>query len=247
MRPRILAIALVSFVIIIIATVALSFSDRTGSDTRGWTVFRQLDNRDEITTTVVQIDPGSAKDRSVCEAAVKTLCSMRMHGNICIVGFFLPGDDTPSTGPLPKWGDYKPLAIWWANEATGMQRFTFWDCFRAGIEGSPPSALCGAGVKEAYNVALALGARVGIGEFCNWPSRVDIPATLATIVSETAKYGRSAQMKAAYEKMFESGRNTGHSEKAYDCSAFHAKLDAMVDDAVSSWRASIARGSAERR
>jgi hypothetical protein len=160
---------------------------------------------------------------------------------------FFPGDDTPSIGSLPRWGDYKALAVWWGNEASGMKKFTFWDCSRAGEEGSPSSALCGVGVKEAYNAAIALGSRQGIGEFCNWPLRADIPAELSAILSDMGKYGRSDQMKAGYEKMLESGRNTGRSEKGYDCKAFHTKLDTMVDEAVANWRASIAQASAERR
>jgi hypothetical protein len=208
-------------------------------DTRGWSIVRQLANDDDLTATVVQIQPEFAKKRSVYDAAVTTLCSNRQHGNICIIGFFLPGDESPITGRLVKWGDFKTLAVWWGNDFTRSKEYTFWDCARASVESSPPSALCGVGVKEAYDVALSLGLRQGTGEFCNWPARGDIPSALSTVLSEMGKYGREDQLKSAYTKMVESGRNTGRAERGYDCNAYHAKIDAMVDEAVSKWRAAV--------
>jgi hypothetical protein len=213
----------------------------TSPDRRGWTILRQLANDDDLTTTVVQIQPEFAKDRSVYDSAVTTLCFLRKHGNICIIGFFLPGEDTPTTGRLVKWGDFKTLAVWWGNEATTSKEYTGWDCARAGVEGAPPSALCGVGVKEAYDVASYLGLRQGIGEFCNWPFRADIPPTLSTVLSEMARYGRKNDLKSEYAKMVEIGRNTGRTERGYNCSAYHAKIDIMVDQAVSSWRIAIRR------
>jgi hypothetical protein len=213
--------------------------NEVNTETRGWTIVRQLANDDDLTTTVVQIQPEFSKDRSVYDAAVAALCSIRKHGNICIVGFFLPGDESPTAGRLVKWGDFKTLAVWWGNDFTKSKDYTGWDCARAGIESSPPLALCGLGVKEAYNVALRLGLRQGIGEFCNWPLRRDIPATLSTLLSEMAKYGREDLLKSAYAKTVEEGRNIGQKNTGYDCSAYHAKIDAMVDEAVSSWRAAM--------
>jgi hypothetical protein len=221
------------------ALLVLSGCDDPEADTRGWTIVRQLANDDQLTTTVVQIAHEFVKQRSVYDAAVKTICSTRAHGNICIIGFFLPGDNTPTAGRLVKWGDYKPLAVWWGNDATGSKEFTGWDCVRAGVEGSPPSALCGIGVKEAYDVALDLGLRQGIGEFCHWPVRGDISTTLSAVLSDMAKYGRSEQMKSAYSKTLETGRDIGRTEKGYDCNAYHAKVDTMVDAAVSMWRAAV--------
>lgn len=239
MRPRTSAIAFSIFAAVVGIGFLTWLGFRTAADTRGWIVLRQLDNRDAVTTTVVEIKPEFVKVRSIYDAAVKTLCSSRAHGNICIIGFFLPGDETPTTGSMPRWGDFKPLAVWWGNDASGMREFTLWDCSRAGAEGSPPSALCGAGVKQSYGLALALGQRQGIGEFCNWPPRDDIPGFLTAVLSSMAKYGRADEMRSAYEKTVEGGRNTGSVEHKYDCNTFRGKLDAMVDDAVSAWRAAV--------
>jgi hypothetical protein len=225
--------------IIGISGAGLWLSSETSEDnTRDWTIIRQLDNRDVVTTTVVEIKPELVQERSVYDAAVKTLCSSRAHGNICIIGFFLPGDETPTTGGLVRWGDFKPLAVWWGNDATGSKEFTVWDCSRAGVQGSPSQALCGVGVKEADIAALALGSRQGIGEFCNWPPRSDIPATLSVLLSDMEKDGRSDLIKAAYTKMVESGRSIGRNEH-YDCNAMRTKIDAMLDYAVVKYRAAI--------
>ena len=250
MEPRTITITVVLLVVITSIGVGLSWfinRNRGKLDTRGWTIVRQLANDDDLTTTVVEISPESVKDRSVYDAAVTTLCSLRKHGNICIIGFFLPGDNSPTTGRLVKWGDFKTLAVWWGNDFTSSKEYTVWDCTRAGVEGSPPSTLCGVGVKEAYDVALRLGLRQGTGEFCHWPLRGDIPATLSTLLSDMAKYGREEQLKSAYAKMVESGRNVGRTERGYDCSAYHAKVDALVDEAVSNWRAAMSHGRNAKR
>ena len=48
------------------------------------------------------------------------------------------------------WTDYPILAMWWQNRNSGLLHYTYWDCDRAGTEGAPLDALCGAGVREAY-------------------------------------------------------------------------------------------------
>lgn len=135
-----------------------------------------------------------------------------------------------------KWGDFKTLAVWWGNDFTGSKEYTVWDCARAGVEGSPPSAMCGVGVKEAYKLASSLGLRQGIGEFCNWPLRREIQTILSVVLSEMARDGHEEELKSLYARAVEDGRK---SKRGYDCVAYHAKLDTMVDEALSSWRAAI--------
>jgi hypothetical protein len=216
-----------------IAAGAAWFFDKThGGDTLGWTIIR------------LEIGPEFVKDRSVYDAAVNAICSDRARGNICVIGFFLPGDKIPTDLAFPViWKDFKPLAVWWGNDATRSKEFTHWDCSRAGVEGSPPSALCGIAAKEAIRLASSLGQRKRIGEFCNWPPRNDIATILSELLDEMAKYGRSAQLKTAYNKMLESGRNIGITERSYDCKEMRPKIDAMMDESVSNWRNALRHAS----
>jgi hypothetical protein len=231
------AIAVALFVAVTSIAVGLWFSwNEANPDTRGWSVDREFFNDDYNTILIVRIDPKFAQKRSVYETAVTTLCTVRKHGNNCIVGFFLPGDDIPPRDLMPKWGAFKPLAMWWSFR----REFMIWDCDRAGVEGSPPSALCGAAVKEAYAVALSLGIRQGVGEFCNWPSREDIPPTLSSVLEDMARFGRSDFIRSGYAEAAQIGRNHPK-ENGHDCSDSQAKLDNRVDEAVAAWRVAIGR------
>ena len=86
------------------------------------------------------------QDRSTYDAVVNQLCRDRP---ICVVAFFLSGEQMPLGGDSAKFtaqggfAAYRPLAVWWSNRNTGVAGFTKWDCIRAGRAGAPPDALCG--------------------------------------------------------------------------------------------------------
>ncbi len=141
-----------------------------------WKVIGEI--TDGFRTQFVQVEAGAAKDREVYDQAIASICRNRKP---CAVAFFLPGDRVPATQTSKDfygaggWERYPVLAMWMTDD------FTRWDCVRAGVEGSPPSALCGAGVSEAYSAVLALGGRAGMAKACGWPPNDDADVALAYI------------------------------------------------------------------
>ena len=129
----------------------------------------------------VEMDPKFAKNRGDYDSAVAALCD----GQTMNVGFFLPGDRVPQSSITRDffgaggWSNYSPIAL--AGCQAAGDRFTKWDCDRAGTEGAPEGALCGEGVKEAYAAILSLGSEIGTGAACGWkpahPENVTIAKT----------------------------------------------------------------------
>lgn len=77
-------------VALIIAGIALVdawvlWSEGTAAtDTRGWTIIRQLANDRDLTTTVVQVEPEFSKERSVYDAAVRTCAFFERTGTFAL-------------------------------------------------------------------------------------------------------------------------------------------------------------------
>jgi len=171
----------------------------------------------------VQMDPLYAKDRSEYDYAVKTLCREQ---SFCEVAFFLPGDRVPANQDSRDffraggWTHYPLLAMWLQNRNSGS--YTVWDCDRAGTEGAPLSALCGAGVSDAYDAILSLAGRAGTAEGCGWPKNGDARAALAYIAN-IKEAGRREQFKKEFDEMYQSSRK-GPDDRA-DCSRLRSKIE----------------------
>jgi hypothetical protein len=201
-----------------------------------WSIVRTR-NEAAITLTYVTVsDAVPVELRSkVLKAASNELCSRRTHGNICVVGFYLPGDKVPVTTALDFSGT-DPIAVWWGNEASGTKSFTKWDCLRAGEVGAPENALCGRGVKEAFDAVLSLAARTGIGEFCRWPNRPDVAADTTEVLGFAESLGRADSFKSQFDTSRASGRVIGETNRGYDCQKYLPIVDEMVRRSMYDWR-----------
>jgi len=137
---------------------------------------------DGMRAKFVEVDLDRATERGVYDDAVQRLC---YRETICVIAFFTLGDRVPPSGSAHDFlaagafVGYRPLAVWWGNENTASYEFAQWDCARAGVVGAPASALCGAGVKEAYGAVIALGNRLGMAGPCKWPAGQRCRARLA--------------------------------------------------------------------
>jgi hypothetical protein len=69
---------------------------------------------------------------------------------------------------------------------------------------------------------------------------------VSALLSEIEKDGGSDLMKSAYTKILETGRNTGRTEHGYECNTMHAKIDAMLDEAVVNYRVAIEKSQRDR-
>jgi hypothetical protein len=169
----------------------------------GWKVVTQL--TDGLKVRFVEITPGKQKDGTTYRDAVNSLCKDK---NICVIQFFLPGDRVPATQGSREFfsnggglGTYPVLAMWWQNRTTGLTEFTEWDCERAGVNDAPPSALCGAGIREAYMALLDLAIYAAHTKPCRWPAN-DATAIAASYISSIQEGRRKEYFQRAYDDIY---------------------------------------------
>jgi hypothetical protein len=243
MKLKTLAIVFVCIAALTAIGVRHHFVEKTREENaQGWATARQVENqyaqyRHRI--TVVAIKPEFVQRRSIYDDAIKSLCSDRAYLYECAVGFFLPGDKTPTNlSPLTRWADFKPLAFW----SSRNNEFMSWDCSRAGVGGAPPEVLCGLGVGEAYSVVIALGARQGMGDFCHWPQRSDIQTMLLDVLSEMRNFGQYDNMISGYQKAL----TEVLPRRFTDCNSEHQLMhDTLLDKAITDYRTAIGKRTAK--
>jgi hypothetical protein len=159
---------------------------------------------DGLKPLFVELDRTAVTKREVYEEAVRSLC----RPNLCRVMFFAPSDTTPDASSFEafvKSGGfgYRSLAVWSSN-ASGSGDFNSWDCDRAGSDGAPLGALCGAGVREAYGAMLALAGRAGMQKACRWPATDDAKIARDYIARMTDPR-RKEQFRNEFEGMYNGG------------------------------------------
>lgn len=186
---------------------------------------------DGLRTKFVEVTREKAQDRETYEAAVASLCKGE---RICVVGFFLPGDRIPPSSSSKQflanggWKPYSPAAVWWSNTNTGATGFTKWDCARAGEAGAPLDALCGNGVKEAYQAILSMAARAGMAQACKWPTS-NAASVAAAHIANISDPRRQAFTQKAYDGMYASSLK-GPNDPA-DCKRLRPKMEEKAKQA----------------
>jgi hypothetical protein len=148
----------------------------------------------------------------------------------------------PKQNRLPDLTGLSPLAYYWGNETTQSKEFTSWDCERAGADGAPASALCGAGTDEAYKLLLSLASRGAIGSDCKWPARPDLEPKLKEVLAFAQKSGKADQFKADYDEHYRRSSTAREDNPGYDCRKYLGVLNKMVDDNYRDWKAALNTG-----
>src|SRR6185312_15945404 len=140
--------------VLLIAPLAMLAACSAATSGAHW---REVGSLDNGMVPFVEVEAAFAKDGSVYREATKQLCTSRCTE----VGFFLPGDPAPPSGPREDfdeaggWNRYAPAAVYDA----GRGDFIKWDCVRAGDADAPLSALCGEGVKKEFDSVLRMAFR----------------------------------------------------------------------------------------
>ena len=154
----------------------------------------------------VVIAPGSEKKRSAYNSAVAVLCERPESPKICGLYFFASTDRVPPTQPLGTFfkdggfRDYPMLALYWRNQNSGVAEFTTWDCKRAGIQGSPITALCDPVVSNNQNAASRLGSRTSNVAGCGWPQTDDV-ANFATFLATVPDLEQRQLYRTTFDDM----------------------------------------------
>lgn len=205
------------------AWIGLSLAGCSVSEGSGWKLVSQL--TDGLEVQFVEVAKEKAKSRATYDEAVGALCEGR---EICVVGFFQAGDSIPpaqdSRSFFTSGGfkDYRALTIWWSNRNIGLAEFSRWDCARAGADGAPLSALCGAGVAESYEALLVVAGWVGMAESCGWPPG-DGKAAVAKFLTSMTDVDRRQMFKEGYDQLYGATRD-GPDDEA-DCQRLRRKIE----------------------
>lgn len=186
---------------------------------------------DGLRAKFVEVAREKAQDKQAYEAAIASLCK---DERICVVGFFLPGDRIPPSTNSKQfmanggWNSYSPVAVWWSNSNTGATGFKTWDCARAGEAGAPLDALCGNGVKEAYQAILSVAGRAGMAQACKWP-KSNAASVAAAHIANISDPQRQAFTQKAYDGMYASSLK-GPDNPA-DCKRLRPKIEEKAQHA----------------
>ncbi|HTK35559.1 MAG TPA: hypothetical protein VL358_09775 [Caulobacteraceae bacterium] len=198
--------------------------------------WREVGSLDDGAVPFVEVETAFAMDGSVYRDAARRLCTRRCTE----VGFFLPGDTRPPSGPREAfdqaggWSHYAPAAVY----SAGGGVFTRWDCIRAGEADAPVSALCGEGAKTEFDSVLRMAFRDGWTTGCRLRA-TDNRALLKRYLAPLPQAKRE-QLAGAYDDIVSSSR-TGPDDPA-DC----RKLRSRVVDDNRSARAFLTRRMASR-
>ena len=148
----------------------------------------------------IEIDPKYFKHIADYNSAVEVIC-LRGAGT---VAFFLPGDRIPASGSTRDffaaggWSNYSEVVLAWCNRSSN-DRYTKWDCDRAGADDAPDGALCGQGVKEAYDALMSLGVEIGMANACGWkPAHPEDRAIANAYLESVANIERRAKWMHAF-------------------------------------------------
>ncbi len=216
---------------ILFILVFLAGCDGSPPKGEGWKVVGHLS--DGLQAQFVEVASDKVQNRATYNDAITILCPQR---EICVLGFFSPGDRIPATQSAKEffdsggWKNFPVLAVWWSNRSSGVADFTTWDCERAGATGAPLEALCGAGIREAYGAVLAIGGRTGMAEACHWPSS-DGPAVAATYMASISDVKRREQFQRGYDQQY-SGARRGP-DNPDDCRRLRPKIEEKTKQARS--------------
>jgi hypothetical protein len=198
--------------------------------------WREVGSLDNGMVPLVEVDATFAKDGSIYRDATKQLCASRCAE----VGFFLPGDAVPPSGPREDfyqaggWSRYAPAAVYDAER----RDFTRWDCIRAGAADAPLSALCGEGAKKEFDAVLRMAFRDRWTRGCRLHA-TDNRALLRRYFA-TLPQAKRDQLAAAYDEILKSSR-TGPDHPA-DCRRLRSRI---VDGNKAAW-AFLAKRMASR-
>lgn len=133
----------ISAIVAVVAGLFLSPAAAFAAGNQRWTMEKGADPNAAISFFIVRIHQDAAKERNVYDDAVGTLCEKGPHQPICIIGFYLPGDQTPQSTRYLKWENTTPVAVWWSNENSDVASYTIWDCKRGPEKNVPFTADCG--------------------------------------------------------------------------------------------------------
>jgi hypothetical protein len=112
-----------------------------------------------------------------------------------------------------------------------------WDCERAGVEGSPLSALCGETFRTAHTVVLRLAGYEGIGKECGWPVRKTLRKELDEVVASGGTPDRIAFLRTAFEDALAKNKGVRTQNPGYDCAGYRQKVGKLVEESLTEWRA----------
>lgn len=159
---------------------------------------------DGLKPVFVEINQAAISRREVYDDAVRLLCGP----GLCRVMFFGSGDQMPASSSFKAFVDsggfgHRSLAVWSSN-ASGSGDFNSWDCDRAGSDGAPLGALCGSGVREAYDAILALAGRAGMQKACRWFA-VDDAKVAREYIARMTDQRRQEQFRSDFERMYNGG------------------------------------------
>jgi hypothetical protein len=196
---KVLGIAIGGFIAAVL--LVLVIGSKTGipdaSQPSLWKVVGRVP--DKLKPIFVELDQTAVARREIYDEAVRALCG----SGSCKVMFLAAGDPTPPSSSFKAFLDFggfgvRHLATWSDGE------FTQWDCERAGVNGAPLGALCGAGVSEAYSAILALSIHAGMRKACEWPLTDDV-RIVGDYISRMSDKLRQEQFRNTFVKIYDGG------------------------------------------
>lgn len=206
------------------------FLGRTSSPPQNWNVVGRVEGGTDV--RFIRLAEGQERNRAVYDHAAEQLCGQPSSPRICYLYFYSASDPAPLTMPRRQFfsretsARYPVLATYTRNRNSGLDEFGSWDCERAGVDGAPLAALCGAGVKETYDAVLKIGARTGTATACSWP-RTDDVAHVGTFLAKIENPARRSQYREAFDRL-SSGRGP---DNLQDCPRLRNRIETAAQDA----------------
>lgn len=212
-----------------LAAVAV-FVDRTPAVPPNWSVIGGVEGGTDV--RFIRLAEGQERNRAVYDHAAEQLCGQPASPRICYLYYYAASDPAPSTMPRRQFfsretsSRYPVLATYTRNRNSGLDEYGSWDCERAGTEGAPLAALCGAGVKETYDAILKIAARTSTATACGWP-RTDDVAHIGAFLAKIENAARQRQYREAFDRI-SSGRGP---DNLQDCPRLRNRIEAAAQDA----------------
>jgi hypothetical protein len=100
------------------------------------------------------------------------------------------------------------------------------------------SALCGQGVKEAYDAILALGGRQGMGQACLWPERKSLQFELNEVIGASESPAWAEFFREGFDKFV---AQTNVRDPTYDCKGYLAKTEKSASNAMARWHTAVGK------
>ena len=174
----------------------------------------------------VELEGAAIKHRETYEDAVRSLCGQ----GLCRVMFFAPGDPLPEAASFKAFEesggfDHRSLAVWSAKP-DGSGDFVRWDCERAGPDSAPLEALCGEGVREAFNAVSALAERAGMQKACRWPPTSDDAKIAREYIARMTDRRRQEQFRSVFEELYNGGNR--RPDNLNECGAVRKRTEQGV-------------------